>query len=502
MERPRFKPRAVMDIAIKVMQQSLAESRHDGKASPRVGAVLLKPGAAPHDTAYRGEIRDGDHAEFTLLERKNRDKPLDGSVLFTTLEPCAPGARNHPKLSCAERIVLARIKEVWVGIADPDPKVDRKGIKYLQDHGVTVHMFDQELQEVIREANKEFIAQALERAEAAEEQRRPKEVQLSPLEDAFQNSALDDFSREALQQYCKSAEINDTIDSVPFRRRLVQQGLLKQEGDVLTPTGFGLLLFGNEPRTAMPQAGLLGTIQYEDGREEVRDFDGPQVLAPVQALQWLRDKLPNPIARSESRRREANEVFFELAREGIVNAIVHRDYAIEGAKCQMIVTADTVTISSPGKPPDPITVEQMQSFKTPMLSRNPILHYVFAQMELAEERGLGLKSMKVRSQQAGLPLPRYAWKPPYLALTIFRSAESAARALKPEVLASLNDDEQAGWQFLATQHGVSKADYAEAMGFDDRKAQRHLKRFVELGLVRRLGSGKATSYEVLSETYD
>src|SRR5438876_2745962 len=73
---------------------------------------------------------------------------LDGAKLFATLEPCAPGARKHPKLGCAERIVNARIKEVWVGIEDPDPLVDRQGIKYLQEHGVTVTVFDRDLQEI------------------------------------------------------------------------------------------------------------------------------------------------------------------------------------------------------------------------------------------------------------------------------------------------------------------------------------------------------------------
>lgn len=29
-------------------------------------------------------------------------------------------------MGCAERIVNARIKEVWIGIEDPDPTVDRK----------------------------------------------------------------------------------------------------------------------------------------------------------------------------------------------------------------------------------------------------------------------------------------------------------------------------------------------------------------------------------------
>ncbi|NOY89914.1 MAG: hypothetical protein GXP55_01805 [Deltaproteobacteria bacterium] len=128
--KKRFDGRKLMELAVQVMTDSLSEQRNDGKISPRVGAVLWKADGSL-DTAYRGELRDGDHAEFTLLERKNRGERLDGAVLFSTLEPCAPGARREPKLGCAERIVLARIKEVWVGVADPDPTVDRKGIKYL-----------------------------------------------------------------------------------------------------------------------------------------------------------------------------------------------------------------------------------------------------------------------------------------------------------------------------------------------------------------------------------
>ncbi len=52
---------------------------------------------------------------------------------------------------------MARIKEVWAGIQDPDPTVTRKGIGYLIRQGVTVHMFDRDLQEVIKKENKEFL---------------------------------------------------------------------------------------------------------------------------------------------------------------------------------------------------------------------------------------------------------------------------------------------------------------------------------------------------------
>jgi len=491
----KFDPRKLMKQAIEVMRQSVPEPRADGKASPLVGAVLWKPDGTV-ETACRGELRYGDHAEYALLERKNRHCKLDGTVLFATLEPCAPGSRQHPKLGCAERIVLARIKEAWIGVEDPDPTVDRKGIKHLQDSGVTVHMFDRDLQEEIQKANKEFIEQALERAAAAREEKKPKSITLSPLENAFAAAAMKDYSTEAMEQYRTIAKISDTVGSPAFNRRLVQQGLLKQENGQLIPTGFGLLLFGREPRTVMPQAGLLGTIHFADGTEEPKDFDGPQVLAPEQALQWLRDKLPNPIERSAARRRQANEALFELVREGVVNALVHRDYAIKGAKCQLVATPDTITVKSPGKPVDPITLEQMQSFNAPMLSRNPVLHYVFARMELAEERGLGLKSMKTRAESAGLPLPRYVWAAPYLELTLYRSPAAAVRGLGGEVSEVLSKAERAGWEWLATKQTVTSVEYAAAMRVPNRTALNHLKHFSGLGLVRKLGSGPATRYEV------
>jgi ATP-dependent DNA helicase RecG len=351
-----------MELAVDVMVKSTQEPRGDGKASPLVGAVLWNDGAT--DTASRSELRDGDHAEFTLLERKHRSDKLDKAVVFSTLEPCAPGARKHPKLSCAERIVLARIKEVWVGIEDPDPTVDRKGIKYLQDNGVKVHLFDRDLQERIREVNREFIAQAEERAAAARNgSARP--TTLSEFESAQRGAALMDLDGKALEEYRKVLGAK----SAGFHHRLAQQGLLVQKKRTFSPTGFGVILFGKEPRLLLPQAGLLGTIHYDDGREEPRDFDGPAVDAPDQAIAWLKDKLPNPIRRTAAKRQEVRETFYELLREGIVNALVHRDYGIKGAKCQLVASPGKVVVMSPGAPVEPITMSQLAAFDAPMLSQ-------------------------------------------------------------------------------------------------------------------------------------
>jgi len=52
-------------------------------------------------------------------------------------------------------------------------------------------------------------------------------------------------------------------------------------------------------------------------------------------------------------------------------------------------------------------------------------------------------------------------------------------------------------EFLTTKTVTTKAEYPKHLGFDDCRAQRHLKRFVELDLLRRVGAGPATQYLVV-----
>jgi ATP-dependent DNA helicase RecG len=479
----------MMERAIEVMRLSVAESRTDGKPNPLVGAVLVKPDGSI-ETAARGELREGNHAEFTLLERKCVGDKLDGSVLFATLEPCLN--RNHPKRGCARHIVSARIKEVWVGIEDDNPTVAGKGIEHLRRNGVTVHMFDRDLQEVIAKENKVFFEWARQQAENPE----PDIIKLSKYEDPITAVALGDLSEKALTRYRSKAAIKPVLGSVEFSRLLTQQGLLTGAGGAAIPTGFGFLLFGKEPRNAVPQAGVLARAEFTDGKATRAEFGQAMVLIPSQLEDWLHKVLPSTLDRSRMERREQVELPFEMIREAVVNALIHRDYDIAGQKCQLVVSSDTITIKSPGGPIPPITLDQMRSFTAPMKSRNPVLHYVFARMGLAEEQGYGLTSLKKQAEKLGLPLPSYSMEGDSLVLTIYRNKAGAVARLRPEVLKNLNNDERKGWEYLTTKSSVTRREYAEQLGFDIRKAQRQLKSFVELGLLQKVGTSSSTEYEV------
>lgn len=451
-----------------------------------MGAVLVRPNGSI-ETAARGELREGNHAEFTLLERKCANEKLDGSVLFATLEPCLD--RNQPKRGCARHIVSARIKEVWVGIEDDNPTVAGKGIEHLRRHGVTIHMFDRDLQDVIAKENETFFKWARQQGVAAA----PEPITLSKYEEPMAAVALGDLSEVALERYRSKAGIMPALGSVEFVRLLRQQGLVTGEGDAPIPTGFGFLLFGKEPRYAVPQAGVLARSELADGKSSRAEFGQAMVLIPGQLEDWLNKVLPSTIDRSQMERREQVDLPFEMIREAVVNALIHRDYDIAGQKCQLVVTADTITVTSPGGPISPITLEQMRSFTAPMKSRNPILHYVFARMGMAEEQGYGLISLKKHAEKLGLPLPNYSMEGGALVLTIYRTAESARKGLG-SMLQELTDTEQEGWEFVAGRTGTTQGEYARQLGVTARTAQRHLSHFVELGLLRRIGRGPATKY--------
>jgi len=155
-----------------------------------------------------------------------------------------------------------------------------------------------------------------------------------------------------------------------------------------------------------------------------------------------------------------------------------------------------VLVRSPGEPLTPVTTQQLQEFTAPMYNRNPKLQFAFGGSKLVEGRGLGMRTLCTAASKYGLPVPRYEFDGLYLNLTIYRHAGAAVEALESDVLKTLNEDERRSWEFLSTKTEVTRKEYEDQMRFDSRKAQRHLKRFVELGLLRKVGASSATKYEV------
>ena len=92
-------------------------------------------------------------------------------------------------------------------------------------------------------------------------------------------------------------------------------------------------------------------------------------------------------------------------REAIVNAIVHRDYSITGAKIELEITPEKIEVRSPGEPVSPNSISDLKNFTAVSYARNSDLAYVFNIMRLMEESGVGMDTFKSLRAKYDLPLP-------------------------------------------------------------------------------------------------
>lgn len=101
--------------------------------NPPVGCVLVRQGIV----VARGHTNapGNPHAEAMAISQL---EATDGDVAaFVTLEPCSFHGRTP---SCAQALIEAGVKRVYVGIVDPDPRNNGRGVARLREAGVEVHI--------------------------------------------------------------------------------------------------------------------------------------------------------------------------------------------------------------------------------------------------------------------------------------------------------------------------------------------------------------------------
>ncbi|HEV3154041.1 MAG TPA: bifunctional diaminohydroxyphosphoribosylaminopyrimidine deaminase/5-amino-6-(5-phosphoribosylamino)uracil reductase RibD [Candidatus Baltobacteraceae bacterium] len=103
--------------------------------NPAVGAVVVI-GEQIVGEGYHHRAGEP-HAEVLALQEAGA--AAKGATLYVSLEPCNHHGRTPP---CSIAVAQAGIARVVAGAADPNPKTDGGGVKYLRDRGIAVEVAD------------------------------------------------------------------------------------------------------------------------------------------------------------------------------------------------------------------------------------------------------------------------------------------------------------------------------------------------------------------------
>ena len=207
------------------------------------------------------------------------------------------------------------------------------------------------------------------------------------------DATLDDLDQDLIRQYTALLDpaVSSPLDVLKGR------GLLKEKRGNYSITVAAMLLFGKSPTQYMPGA-RVRFLRYEGVTAEV----GSQfnLVKDITLEKPLHELLTEGQKLLESQMREFQQlsrdgVFRKIPEypafawlEGLVNAVTHRDYSIQGDYIRITMFDDRIEFTSPGRLPSIVTVDNIQ---TTRFSRNPMIARVLSDFGWVRELNEGVK---------------------------------------------------------------------------------------------------------------
>jgi ATP-dependent DNA helicase RecG len=253
-----------------------------------------------------------------------------------------------------------------------------------------------------REATQEELARLFQQRGSIRAELRP--VSGATLADLDRRRLRDYFTR--IRRQTAPADAEDAA----WRSLLINTEIMIEEG----VTVGGMLLFGNTPNRFLPQSGIdaaafPGTQKDYAARERIAlrgpmtpllGADGKLVENGLveQALDFVRRNTPVTAVLDNGRRIDRPAYPPEVLREGIVNALIHRDYLLSSTDIELAVYSDRLEIISPGRLPNGITPDRMRTgCRT---ARNQLLKDVMRDYGYLEHMGMGIPFKVIQGMKA------------------------------------------------------------------------------------------------------
>ena len=220
-----------------------------------------------------------------------------------------------------------------------------------------------------------------------------------------------DVGRELILSTKDESE-SDALSERDILSALALRGLLIRDPEHSEhfSTAAGLVFLGRDPSAVLPHCRVSADAyrgkELDGDPSDQEDIRGPMPSVVEKVVAFIDRNTRHPMRVVGLNRVRLDEYPTEAIREAVVNALAHRNYEDGGRRIMVEVFSDRVVISSPGNPPNPITLAKLRKGTYKPCSRNPVIAQCLSYFHRIEERGSGFRRMRDAMLDHGLDGPK------------------------------------------------------------------------------------------------
>lgn len=248
--------------------------------------------------------------------------------------------------------------------------------------------------------------------------------------------------------------------------------IVKKDGSYKATYG-GILFFSEEPERYISSASLR-VIDFRNG-ESIVKFTGPVWKIIDGAYNHILSLLKVIELRIGPRRGRFLEYPEYAIREAIINALAHRNYLID-ADVRIFIYEDKMLIRSPGSFPPGVTIDAPEHHP-----RNPLLCQYLYDTGYIERYGFGIQRIKESCNEHPL------------CEVDFDVRSSRVDVILQKTSPELDDIDRKIISMLKN-NPMRSGEIAERIGMSKVATLQRLKKLMEMGFIKKIGSGPGTRY--------
>ena len=306
---------------------------------------------------------------------------------------------------------------------------------------------------------------------------------------------VEDLDGDLLQQYKEI--LNDK--NIDTSQLLKARGFMREYNGRTYLTNAAVLLFSKNILQFYPNC-RIRFIRYEGSTAEVgtkmniiKEFNVEEPILKIidKAKKFINTQLRDFTALDPNtgRFRTVPEYPEFAWLEGIVNAVTHREYGLTGKHIRILMYDDRLEIESPGKLPNPVTLNNIKQMS---FSRNPRIARVLSDFGIVKELNEGVKRIYNDMENFFLEDPEYT-EPGQQAVKLtlrnnilmrrMRQKESAENRIGEEKWAQLDYTERAIISYLASIKEATNAKIVKIVRKSSRTVTSKLNHLIGLDIV-------------------